>query len=119
MFRQTVILAYVIVIIFAVVPLANAQDPDIIMPVVEPIIIAPGPEAEGMLAAMQSMLGALNAHDVAEMSLYWADDIVYDFVAQPPPMEGKEQVAAFFGGLLQGVPDIHSTQTHPLGEKDL
>jgi len=69
---------------------------------------------EEMRAAMQGMLDSLNFQDVAQMSSYWTDDIVYDFVAQPPSLEGKEQVAAFFGGLFQGVPDFHSTQTRIL-----
>jgi len=69
---------------------------------------------EEMRAAMQDILAALNAHDVAQMSLYWTDDIVYDFVPQPPPLSGKEGVAALFGGLFQGVPDLHSTQTRIL-----
>ena len=69
---------------------------------------------EEMRATMQGILAALNAHDVAQMSLYWTDDIVYDFVPQPPPLNGKEEVAAFFGGLFQGVPDFHSTQTRIL-----
>jgi steroid delta-isomerase-like uncharacterized protein len=69
---------------------------------------------EEMRAAMQGMVDALNAHDVAQINLYLTDDIVYDFVTQPPPLEGKEEVAAFFVGLFQGVPDFHSTQTRIL-----
>jgi len=69
---------------------------------------------EEMRTAMQGILDAINAHDVAQMNLYCTDDIVYDFVAQPPPLEGKDEVAAFFGGLFQGVPDFHSTQTRIL-----
>jgi len=69
---------------------------------------------EEMRAAMQGMLDALNVQDAAQMSSYWTDNIVYDFVAQPPPMEGKEAVAAFFGALFEGAPDFHSTQTRIL-----
>ena len=70
-------------------------------------------EAE-MRAAMQSLQDAFNAHDLAQTGLYWTDDIAYDFVAQPPVMEGKEQATAFLEGLFQGIPDFHVTQTRIL-----
>jgi len=69
---------------------------------------------EEMRAAMQGMLDAFNAHDVAQMSSYWTEDIVYDFVAQPPPMNGKDQATAFLEGLFEGLPDFHGTQTRIL-----
>ena len=52
-------------------------------------IAAAASEAE-MRAAMDGMVEAVNAHDVAQMSSYWTDDIVYDFVAQPPSLKGKQ-----------------------------
>jgi steroid delta-isomerase-like uncharacterized protein len=76
--------------------------------------IANAASEEDMRAAMQGMLDAVNAHDAAQMSSYWTDDIVYDFVAQPPSLNGKQEVATFFEGLFQGVPDFHSTQTRIL-----
>ena len=69
---------------------------------------------EEMRAAMEGFVDALNAHDVAQMSSYWTDDIVYDFVAQPPPLNGKQEVTAFFEGLFQGIPDFHGVQTRIL-----
>jgi len=69
---------------------------------------------EEMRTAMQGLIDGLNAHDTAQMGLHWTDDIVYDFVAQPPSLNGKQEVAAFFEGLFQGIPDIHSTQTRIL-----
>jgi steroid delta-isomerase-like uncharacterized protein len=69
---------------------------------------------EEMRAAMQGMLDAVNAHDTAQMSSYWTDDIVYGFVPQGFSLNGKQEVAAFFEGLFQGVPDFHSTQTRIL-----
>lgn len=74
---------------------------------------------EEMRAAMQGMLDAVNVQDATQMSLYWMENIVYDFVPQPPPLEGKDQVAAFFGGLFQGIPDFHSTQTLQLVSGDI
>jgi steroid delta-isomerase-like uncharacterized protein len=76
-------------------------------------IDAAASEAE-MRTAMQGMLDALNADDAAEMSSYWTDDIVYDFVPQPPSLNGKQEVAAFWEGLFQGVPDFHRTQNRIL-----
>jgi steroid delta-isomerase-like uncharacterized protein len=69
---------------------------------------------EDMRATMQGLIEELNAHDTDQMSSYWTDDIVYDFVAQPPVLNGKQEVAAFFEGLFQGIPDIHSTQNRIL-----
>jgi len=69
---------------------------------------------EEMRAAMQGLIDGLNAHDTAQMTLHCTDDIVYDFVAQPPPLNGKQELAAFFEGLFQGVPDFQSTQTRIL-----
>jgi ketosteroid isomerase-like protein len=60
------------------------------------------------------LIGGLNDHDTAQMTLHCTDDIVYDFVAQPPPLNGKQELAAFFEALFQGVPDFHSTQTRIL-----
>jgi steroid delta-isomerase-like uncharacterized protein len=82
------------------------------------LVTACASEAE-MRAAMQGMIEAVNTHDVTRMSSYWTDDIVYDFAAQPPSLYGKQEVAAFFEGLFQGVPDFHSTQTRVLVSGDI
>ena len=74
---------------------------------------------EEMKTAMQGMIDAVNIQDATQMSSYWTDNIVYDFVPQPPPMEGKDEVAAFFGALFQGVPDFHSSQTRMLVSGDI
>jgi steroid delta-isomerase-like uncharacterized protein len=76
--------------------------------------IATAASEEEMRAAMQGLINGLNAHDTAQMSSYWTDDIVYDFVAQPPALNGKQEVAALFEGVFQGAPDFHSTQTRIL-----
>jgi steroid delta-isomerase-like uncharacterized protein len=68
---------------------------------------------------MEGLIDGLNTHDTAQMSSYFTDDIVYDFVAQPPALNGKEQLAAFFEGLFQGIPDFHSTQTRVLVSGDI
>jgi steroid delta-isomerase-like uncharacterized protein len=85
---------------------------------VVPVVLVGLPQAtatgQDVREAMQGMIEAVNAHDVTEMSSYWTDDIVYDFVPQPPALDGKQQVAAFFEGLFQGVPDFRSTQTRIL-----
>jgi steroid delta-isomerase-like uncharacterized protein len=69
---------------------------------------------EEMRTAMQGLIDALNAHDAAQMSSYWTDDVVYDFVPQPPPLNDKQQVQAFFEALFQGIPDFHGVQTRIL-----
>jgi steroid delta-isomerase-like uncharacterized protein len=76
--------------------------------------VATAATEEEMRTAMQGFVEALNAHDVAEMSSYWTDDVVYDFVPQPPPLNGKQEVEAFFEALFQGIPDFHGVQTRIL-----
>ena len=76
--------------------------------------IANAASEEEMRTTMQGLIDALNAHDAAQMSLYWTDDIVYDFVAQPPALNGKQEVEAFFEALFQGIPDFHGVQTRIL-----
>jgi steroid delta-isomerase-like uncharacterized protein len=76
--------------------------------------IANAATEEEMRTTMQGLIEGLNDHDTGQMTLHCTDDIVYDFVAQPPPLNGKQELAAFFEGLFQGVPDIHSTQTRIL-----
>ena len=69
---------------------------------------------EEIRATMQGLIESVNAHDTAQMALYFTDDIVYDFVAQPPVLNGKEEVAALFEGVFEGAPDFHSTQNRIL-----
>jgi len=61
---------------------------------------------EEMMATWQAMVDSLNAHNEDYLALL-TDDIVLDALAVPPPLEGKEAVAAYFGALYQGFPDIH------------
>jgi steroid delta-isomerase-like uncharacterized protein len=76
--------------------------------------IATAATEEDMRAAMQGLIDGLNAHDTDQMSLHWTDDIVYDFVPQPPPLNGKQEAAAFFEALFRGIPDFHGVQTRIL-----
>ena len=69
---------------------------------------------EEITTAMQSLIDAVNVQDAVQMSSSWTEDIVYDFVPQPPALQGKDEVTAFFGGLFQGIPDFQSTQTRRL-----
>lgn len=48
-----------------------------------------------------------NAHDLATASRFWTDDFVYDFVALPPPAQGKEAAAQFTADVFSGFPDFH------------
>jgi steroid delta-isomerase-like uncharacterized protein len=52
------------------------------------------------------MVDSLNAHNEDYLALL-TDDIITDVYAVPPPLVGKEAVAAYFGALYQGFPDIH------------
>ena len=68
------------------------------------------PTAEGETGnTIQEMIDAVNEWDVDKILSYFTDDAVYDFVPSPPPMTGKEQIGAFFGGLFGGLPDFHYT----------
>jgi steroid delta-isomerase-like uncharacterized protein len=59
-----------------------------------------------MMATWQAMVDSLNAHNEDYLALL-TDDIITDVYAVPPPLVGKEAVAAYFGALYQGFPDIH------------
>lgn len=61
---------------------------------------------EEMMATWQAMVDSLNAHNEDYLALL-TDDIITDVYAVPPPLVGKEAVAAYFGALYQGFPDIH------------
>ena len=98
MFSQirTILIGCIILIVLGGVPQVNAAT------------------EEELLAVHDAANNALNAHDVDTMMSFWTDDIIYDYVAAPPPAEGKEEVAAFFGAIFQGFPDIHIEQRRKL-----
>ncbi len=52
-------------------------------------------EPADLIAISDAAGAALNAHDVDQMASYWADDIVYNYLPLPVPLEGKEAVRAF------------------------
>ena len=64
---------------------------------------AAGAAEQDLRTAMQGLIEGLNAHDMAQINLHFTDDIAYDFVPQPPVLNGKEQLAAFFEGLFAGI----------------
>lgn len=76
--------------------------------------LAVPPTEEELLAVHEAANDALNAHDVDAMMSFWTDDIIYDYVAVPPPAEGKQQVAAFFRAAFQALPDMHVEQRNIL-----
>jgi len=49
----------------------------------------------------------MNAHDVDQFISYIADDIVFDSVPMPPPLNGKEAVAGLVKSIFEGFPDFH------------
>ena len=65
-----------------------------------------------ILALEQGFSEAVEALDVDRVLSYFTDDAVYNFVPQPPPMNGKEEIGAFLGGLFQGVPDFDYVERH-------
>ena len=69
---------------------------------------------EELLEVHEGFRNALNAQDVEQTASYFLDEAVYDYVPLPPPMEGKEAIAAFFRGVFQGFPDFHVEQRRKL-----
>ncbi len=65
-----------------------------------------------LLAVEQEFNDAVNAHDVDKIMTYFTDDSVYDFVPQPPAMNGKEEITAFIEGLFAGMPDFNIVERH-------
>ena len=62
---------------------------------------------EEMVAAYQGFMDALNVHDLDLFLSSWVDDPVFDAVPLPAPLDGKEAIAGYIGGVLQGFPDFH------------
>ena len=60
---------------------------------------------EELRAVHRASVEALNAHDVDQYVSYLTDDVVYDYVPMPAPMNGKEEVAAFLKAVMQAFPD--------------
>lgn len=50
-------------------------------------------------------LNAMNEHDVDQMSALCWEDAVGDEVADPPPAEGRDQIANSYRELFAGFPD--------------
>jgi len=77
-------------------------------------IMAPLNEAE-MRTLTSNFYQFFNAHDLATASRFWTDDFVYDFVASPPVMHGKEEAVEFFeSDVFVGFPDFHAEAVHEL-----
>ncbi|MFC1717486.1 ester cyclase [Candidatus Poribacteria bacterium] len=105
--KISLFLACIMLITFAGVLQATAQDPDIFPEDPnDPIIIAPiSADEEALLATYQAASEALSAHDLDLWLSYCADDIVFDFVAGSVVVNGKEELRAFFEALFAGFPD--------------
>ncbi|UCD51810.1 MAG: ester cyclase [Phycisphaerales bacterium] len=91
---------------------------------------------EELLAVRQAFADALDAHDLDLLLATFTDDGMFDFVPEPAPFVGKDQIRAFFEMWYTGSPDMHGeegrvfaadnmvvvehavvgTQTGPLGE---
>ena len=67
-----------------------------------------------MKAALQGLTDAMNAHDAEQYVSYFTDDAVMDYVPSPPPIEGKEAIAAFMANVFQAFPDFTQTNTRVL-----
>ena len=63
---------------------------------------------------IKAMGEAINAHNVEGILSYLADDAIFDFVASPQPLTGKEEIGKFFEDLFKGFPDYTTISEHAL-----
>ena len=73
------------------------------------IIVCTQAFAQNPETVWQSIVDAMNAHDVDKYLSYIADDIVFDSVPMPPPLNSKKEVGALVGSIFQAFPDFHIT----------
>jgi len=67
-------------------------------------------EPAELIAIRDAADKALNAHDLDLWLSYLTDDAVFDYVPLPTPMNGKEEIKAFFEGVFVGFPDFGTTE---------
>ena len=67
-------------------------------------------EPADLIAIADASDKALNAHDLDAMMSYWADDSIFDFVPLSAPLNGKEEIRAFFEVTFEGFPDFGTTE---------
>lgn len=58
------------------------------------------PGERALLRMNQAGTAAFNTHDIDRTVALRTDDVITDYVPQPPPMEGKESAAAFYSTLF-------------------
>ncbi|MBC8217213.1 MAG: ester cyclase [Planctomycetes bacterium] len=67
-------------------------------------------EPADLLAIADAVDNALNAHDLDQWLSYFTDDGVFDFAPLPTPLNGKEEMRAFFAATFEGFPDFGTTE---------
>ena len=68
-------------------------------------------QAEQILAKLEGLAAAFNAHDIDQIMSFFADDCRLDMPRGPDPhgqrLEGKARVREALLGRLTGLPDVH------------
>ena len=62
---------------------------------------------EELIAIVEAVNVAFNAHDLDLLTSYYANDAVFDVIPTPPPTQGKEAYRATLKGIFRAAPDMH------------
>jgi len=65
---------------------------------------------EELLALHEIYSDAMNAHNAEEVATYFHEDAVYEYLPMPPPLNGRQEIAAVFASAFQAFPDWHVEQ---------
>jgi steroid delta-isomerase-like uncharacterized protein len=61
-----------------------------------------------MTDVIERHFAAENAHDITSTLLTYAEDVVWDDVANPAcPVRGKQAASAMYEGIMSAIPDLH------------
>ena len=74
------------------------------------ILQATAQDSAELLAVMEDLNAAFNAHDIDQWVSYCTDDIIHDYVPFPPLMNGKGEMRVFMDNLFHAFPDIQTSQ---------
>lgn len=71
-------------------------------------------EPADLEALRVEFINAVDAHDFDLAASYFAEDGVFNFVAFPAPMRGRQEIRAFFENLLASFSDFYTTEARVL-----
>lgn len=69
--------------------------------------------------AVRKELEALNRQDVEGVMAFYTEDVIFDDVSLPEPLNGSEEMREFMQGMYAAFPDLHIELRSLFGEEDI